>query len=99
MRATMACSNAENSAEHDEATVDHHYRQLLRKFNSGQRTRSLLEAKSSQRGFGDTLREMDNLALANVDCKPVSNEVVNEPGAVLQEVGGKNGHSVKRGGR
>ncbi|MCP3851073.1 MAG: glycosyltransferase [Gammaproteobacteria bacterium] len=52
-----------NTTDLDNELIYHEYKQLLKSYNLSDKIIKLLEVKSTEKGFGDTLREMKKLGL------------------------------------
>lgn len=77
-----------NSQVADIDSVDRIYRQLLADYNGGVPVYETLEANPSQKGRGDTLREMRSLVISpSTPCKEVPLNTQSEAGKVLYTVG------------
>ncbi|XSG83547.1 MAG: glycosyltransferase [Methyloligella sp. ZOD6] len=77
-----------NKGTKDQAKIDSIYRDLLAAYNGTYDVFTLLEQKASEKGYGDTLREMRSLGLGRVTpCRPVSLDLKQEKGSVLYTVG------------
>ncbi|MEL6755761.1 MAG: FkbM family methyltransferase [Pseudomonadota bacterium] len=83
-------SNANNSEISDSERLEAVYDQLLVDYNTSHLIFADLEANASQKGKGDTLREMRNRNIApSTPCKEVPQYRESEPGHVMYNVGPK----------
>lgn len=65
-------AHAANTKAKDEAEIDSRYIELMKTYNTDQHVWRLLEAKQSERGFGDTWRELQRLKLGTAEPLAVS---------------------------
>lgn len=80
--------NADKSGIRNRGEYQHFYRQLLRDFNTAHDVYTLLEEKSSSKGYGDTLRVMQQEDISpEVPCNEVDLEVKYLANRVLYTVG------------
>lgn len=65
-------TNAANQDTNDEAKIEFHYDKLLRAYNTSADTYSLLTSKATEKGYGDTLRELKNRGITPLTpCKTI----------------------------
>ena len=66
------------------------YEQLLRDYNTNQLTWNLLKTNANEKGFGDTLSEMNSREItASTPCKEIPLDQAQEPHCVAYSMGGK----------
>ena len=65
-------TNAANQDDVDDAKIEYHYDRLLRAYNTSADTYALLNSKASEKGYGDTLRELKNRGIGpSTPCKTI----------------------------
>lgn len=81
-------ANAGNTAVESKDKLEAIYRSLLKAYNTGALTYELLTERASQKGWGDTLRELQALGLArSTPCREVPLDCAHQADAVLRTVG------------
>jgi len=74
-------TNAANQDDVDDAEIEYHYDRLLRAYNTSAVTYALLSSKASEKGYGDTLRELRNRDIGpSTPCKTIPLDQDWEPG-------------------
>ncbi|MEQ1672828.1 MAG: hypothetical protein ABL893_18400, partial [Hyphomicrobium sp.] len=83
-------AHAANTTVKNEAEIERHYVELMKAYNTGALTYEMLKSKPSEKGYGDTLRELGRLGLkASTPCKQTALDTAQEPGHVCYTVGPK----------
>ncbi len=83
-------AHAQNQQISDPDKIEQHYSELLRAYNTGAETYALLQSKASEKGYGDTLREMKRLGIGqSTPCKTIPLDQEWEKGHVSYTVGSK----------